>query len=255
MVDTIKTIPAGSIASKPSVTPSSTGLSSSSSSSLKPSGLLSSPVAANSSALAPKKAAVKKASSAKKKAVRKTASSAKKIVKTATKSATKTVKAMSGLSSPYAGSKAFESMFKSSESFLNFKPGTQTMEKLMNQSKSQMEKMTQDATNMGRESVEACIKSSSLWMKGCEDLMRTAMSLAQTSAEKQGKYLKEALSSKTLNELAEVQNKIAQSQLDDLMSGATKISEKYVKVLSECVEPINAQASKAVKKVTEAMAA
>ncbi|MCD8520110.1 MAG: phasin family protein [Alphaproteobacteria bacterium] len=125
----------------------------------------------------------------------------------------------------------------------------------MTQSKNQMEKMAQDAASFGREGVEAYIKSSTLWMKGCEDIMRTAMSLAQSSAEKQGKFVKEALSSKTLNEWAEVQNKIAQNNFDDFMAGATKLSELSVKVLSECTEPVNSQASKAVKKVTEAMAA
>lgn len=125
----------------------------------------------------------------------------------------------------------------------------------MSQSKNQMEKMTQDVTSFSRDGIEACIKSSTLWMKGCEDIMRTAMSLAQSSAEKQSKYVKEALSSKTLNEFAEVQNKIAQSNFDDFMAGATKISEQCVKVLSECSEPVNAQASKVVKKATQAMAA
>lgn len=194
------------------------------------------PAAANSSSLAPKKLAAKK-----KKSVKKTA--AKKIAPKVVKLATAT------------GTKAFDSMFKSNEAFMTFKPNTQTMEKLMTQSKHQMEKMTQDATSFSRESVEACIKSSNLWIKGCEDLMRTAMSLAQSAAEKQGKYVKEALSSKTLNEWAEVQSKIAQSNFDDFMSGATKMSEQYVKVLSTCTEPVNAQASKAVKKVTETLAA
>lgn len=125
----------------------------------------------------------------------------------------------------------------------------------MTQGKSQIEKITQDATSFSREGIEACIKSGNIWLKGYEDLVRTAMSLAQSSAEKQGKLVKEALSSKTLNEWAEAQNKLAQSSLDDFMAGATKLSELGVKVLSECVEPVNAQTSKAVKKVTETLAA
>lgn len=153
------------------------------------------------------------------------------------------------------GGKAFDGVLKSSEMFFNFKPTTQTMEKLMTQSKSQMDKMAHDAANFSRDGIEACIKSSSLWMKGCEDIMRTAMSLAQSSAEKQGKFVKEALASKTLNEWAEIQNKIAQTNFDDFMAGATKISELSVKILSECAEPVNNQASKAVRKVTETLAA
>lgn len=223
MVDNFQQIPAGSIAAKPLTTAPSVAV--------KPA----SPVAANSS----KKPLVKK-----KKAAKKTA--AKKSVLKAVKTASASIG---------SGAKVFDSVFKSNETFSAFKPTTQTMEKLMTQSKHQMEKLTQDATSFSRESVEACIKSSNLWIKGCEELMRTAMSLAQTSAEKQSKYAKEAMSSKTLNEWAEVQSKIAQSNFDDFMSGATKISEQYVKVLSTCTEPVNAQASKAVKKVTETLAA
>jgi len=77
----------------------------------------------------------------------------------------------------------------------------------------------------------------------------------QSSAEKQTKLMKEALSSKTLNEFTEVQNKIAQHNFDDFMSGATKISEQCVRVLTACSEPVNSQMSKVVKKATSSIAA
>lgn len=253
MVDKIQQISSGSAPAKPSLTsasPVSSGLSSSS--------VSAKPVAANSSALLTKKSVAKKVSakrkvaSAKVKSVRKT--SARK-VSAAEKATAKTVKATQKLfSSPASslglGAGSFDSVFKSGEAFFNFKPTGQSMEKIMSQSKIQIEKLAQDATSMSKETVEACIKSSNLWLKGCEELMRTAMSLAQSSAEKQTKLVKEAFSSKTLNEFTEAQNKIAQHNFDDFMSGATKISEQYVKVLTACSEPVNAQLSKAVKKAT-----
>lgn len=125
----------------------------------------------------------------------------------------------------------------------------------MTQSKNQMDKLAHEAANASRENIEACIKSGSILMKGCEDIMRTAISIAQSSAEKQSRFIKEALGSKTLNEWAEVQNRIAQSNFDDFMSGATKISELSVKVLTQAVEPVNDQASKVIQKASSAMAA
>jgi phasin family protein len=63
------------------------------------------------------------------------------------------------------------------------------------------------------------------------------------------------MSSKTLNEWAETQNKIAQANLDDMMSAATKLSEMSVKLLSESAEPISEQMGKSIRKASEAMAA
>lgn len=260
MADKIQQTSASSLSAKPAVSASSRVVP------------LSKPVAANAAEPAVKKPAAKKKAAVKKSPARKTAAKKKTTVRavkakvTATRKASprKTVKATKTASAKPAASasifstdtsKIFESLLKPSENFFNFKPNNQTVEKLMTQNKNQMEKIAQDAATFSRDGIEACIKSGNLWMRGVEDIMRTAMSLAQSSAEKQGKLVKEAMASKTLNEWAEAQNKIVQSNFDDFMAGATKLSELSVKVLSECTEPVNAQASKAVKKVTETMAA
>ena len=180
-----------------------------------------------------KKVATKK-TTAKKPAVKK--SSVKK--KTAQKSAARAVKsATPKMKTPLSGAT------------------NPTMEKIMTQSKNQYDKLTKDATNMGRENVEAAIKSSTIFAKGCEDLMRMTMSIAQDAAERQSKFVKEALSSKTLNEWTEVQNKIAQANFDDFMSSATKITEMGVKIFNDSIEPINSQLSKSIKKASDSMAA
>lgn len=134
-------------------------------------------------------------------------------------------------------------------------PNNEAMEKIMSQSKSNMDKMAQDASAFGREGFEAWIQSSTIFAKGFEEIARTAIALSQSAAEKQAQFLNQALSSKTLNEFAEAQNKIAQSNLDDIMSAATKLSEMSVKLLSESAEPINEQFGKSIRKASDAMAA
>lgn len=126
-----------------------------------------------------------------------------------------------------------------------------TMEKIMAQGKVNFEKLTQDASDMGRENVEAMIKSTTIFAKGFEDLMRTAMSFAQNSAEKQSKYVKEVMGSKTLHEFTEVQNKIAQANFDDFMSNTTKLTELGVKTLNESIEPLNSQITKGMQKASK----
>lgn len=128
------------------------------------------------------------------------------------------------------------------------------METMMKQGPIQFDQLAREAGDAGREGVDAFMKSGAIFAKGCEDIIRTATSLAQESAEKQAQYFKDAMSSKTLNEWAEVQNKIAQAGFDDFMEGATKLSEISAKILSEVSEPLNAQMGKAMKKASSAAA-
>ena len=125
----------------------------------------------------------------------------------------------------------------------------------MTQGQEKFEKITQDAAEMGRENVEAVIKAGTIFFKGYEDLMRTAVEMTQKSAEKQSKYMQQALSMKNLNELTSLQNKMVQDNFDDFMQGTTKLSEMTAKLLSEASEPVNAQVNKSVEKASKAMAA
>lgn len=129
------------------------------------------------------------------------------------------------------------------------------MENLMSQGKSQFDKITNEANALGREGFDAFNKSITLFAKGFEDLLRTSMSIAQSSAEKQSQLVKDALSVKSLNEWADIQNRIAQENFDDAMAAATKLSELSVKLISESTAPINNQFAKGMKKATEALAA
>ncbi|MBU0800739.1 MAG: phasin family protein [Alphaproteobacteria bacterium] len=132
---------------------------------------------------------------------------------------------------------------------------TQAMETIMTKSKEQMEKLSNEAAAVSKDHVEALMKSGSIFMKGYEDIMKTYMGLAQKTAEKNGEAFKTLLSCKTVNEFAEVQNRLAQQGFDDMMTGATKLSELTVKLASEGFAPINDQMSKSIKKASDAMAA
>lgn len=129
---------------------------------------------------------------------------------------------------------------------------TQLLEETMAQNTNQFDKMAKEATAAGRENFEAFTKSYSIFTKGCESLIRTSVEISQTAAEKQASYAKEALSCKTINEFAEIQNKIAQANFDDFMSGFTKLSEISTKLVQESAEPLNEQINKTVQKMSTA---
>ncbi|QQG36516.1 MAG: phasin family protein [Micavibrio aeruginosavorus] len=132
-----------------------------------------------------------------------------------------------------------------------FKP----METLMTQNKTQYDKLANDAAAAGKENVEAFLRSTNIWVKGTEDLIKTCMTLAQENASKNSEAIKTIMGCKTLNELTEVQNKLAQETFDGFMAGATKLSELTVKLTTDALEPINDQVSKSIKKATESVAA
>jgi phasin family protein len=136
-----------------------------------------------------------------------------------------------------------------------YKPQPHTMETMMTQGKTKFDKISHEAADLGRDHVEAMIKTGSLFAKGFEEILRTSMSLAQDSAEKQAQFIKQAMSVKTLNEWTDVHNRIAQANFDDFMAGATKISELSVKLLTQSTEPLNNQINKTVQKATQSMAA
>ena len=123
------------------------------------------------------------------------------------------------------------------------------------QAQAQFDQFTKEAADINREGIDAFVKSGTIFAKGFESLVRETIGLAQSTAEKQMQLAKDAMTSKTINEFSDAQNKIAQTSFDDFMSGATKLTELSTKVLTEAIEPINDQVAKSVQKATEAVAA
>lgn len=140
--------------------------------------------------------------------------------------------------------------FQQFPSFQSFK-----MENPMLKGNKQVEQLAQDAAAMGQDQIDAIMKSSAIFAKGMEDIMKTCMEIAAEAGEKSQSVAKSVMSCKTLNEFTEVQTKLAQASFDDFMTNATRISEKGVKLCTEAFEPINDQVGKAIKKAADAAAA
>ena len=119
----------------------------------------------------------------------------------------------------------------------------------------QFDKISQDAAAVGQAQMDALVKSTTIFTKGMEDIMKTCMEICQEAGEKSQTAAKTMMSCKTINEFADIQTKMAQASFDEFMTNATKISEKSVKLCTEAMEPINDQMGKAMRKATESMAA
>ncbi len=198
-----------------------------------------------------RKAAKSITAKATKKSVKKAAASQKAATRTMNETAKKAAKATSFTAFSMPKMPNMEEIFKQSMSFAT----NPTMETMMNQSTAQFDKMTQEAAVMGRENMDAFMKFGALFAKGFEELSRAAIAMTQSAAEKQAELAKTALSSKTINEFAETQSKMAQASFDDFVQNTTKISEMSVKLMTEAAEPLNAQMNKAMNKANKKMAA
>lgn len=152
---------------------------------------------------------------------------------------------------PTAAQEAFRTMEQTMRtSSTEFKPYISAMESIMSNYKDQYEKMSSDAAGYVRQGLESYVQMGTSMMKGLEVYTKTYMELAQDSAERNANALKGLMACRTLNEATEAQNKLIQSNLDESMSAATKLSELAIKICTEACEPINEQMTKTMKKMS-----
>jgi len=118
-----------------------------------------------------------------------------------------------------------------------------------------LDEITKQTTEFSQQCSDACTKSGEIYAKGFETIFGEMMNIAQSSAKKQAGFVKEALSSKTINEFAEIHNKVMQDSFDEFMTNTTKLSEISIKVVMETSEPMNEQINKIIQKSSQAMAA
>jgi phasin family protein len=109
-------------------------------------------------------------------------------------------------------------------------------------------KQMEEIMSAGKQSTDAWMKFNEVFSKGMEDMVKTYISKAKTSGEKNATVWKDLMACKTINEVTETQARIAKEVLDDAMSTSAQISEMSVKVAMECLEPINKQVSSTLKR-------
>lgn len=114
---------------------------------------------------------------------------------------------------------------------------------------------TRDSGAAVKDSMDALMRSGKIFAERYQDMMSTCMSMCQDCTEKQASAVKSMMTCKTLNEATEAQNKLAQQSFDDMMSAMTRLTEMSIRMANECMEPINDQISRSVKKASESLAA
>jgi phasin family protein len=106
----------------------------------------------------------------------------------------------------------------------------------------------EDMVSAGKESSDAFMKCGTIFAEGMQELMQTCFSHAKTSGEKNADIWKSLSACKSINEFAEVQNRIAQGAFEEMMAVTAEMSEMSIKTMMEAFEPLNKQMAQSMKK-------
>lgn len=119
----------------------------------------------------------------------------------------------------------------------------------------QMLKGYEDYAAFNKATVDALVKSSTIAVKGAEDINKELVAFAQASFDNSVAIGRALLSAKSFNEVVELQNSYAKQSFDSLVAEATKLQELSVKVTNEAFAPLNARVNAAVEKLAKPLAA
>lgn len=119
----------------------------------------------------------------------------------------------------------------------------------------QFDKMAQDAANSSKENMDAVMQSGNIFMNGCEEIMKTCLSMTQEAADKNSKAVKSLMGCKTVNDLTEAQTKLIRQNFEDFIASTTKLSELSMKVATDSFAPLNTRLDHTVKKTRDNLAA
>ncbi|MCR9218975.1 MAG: phasin family protein [Alphaproteobacteria bacterium] len=140
--------------------------------------------------------------------------------------------------------------------------GKQTVEQAVAATKEQVEKASTAAlkgydefATINKTSMDAFVKSSNIMAKGFEDLGKAYFAFAQSAAEQNVAAAKKLMTAKTINDVVDIQSDIARTSFDAWVAESTKMSEMGMKVANEAFEPIQAQFTTVVEKMTKQVAA
>lgn len=123
----------------------------------------------------------------------------------------------------------------------------------------QLEKMTETATkqaeemaNFNKTGFDAWMRTANIMMDSTQNILKTCTDMANQARETQTNAAKQLMSCKTLNDVTETSTKIAQDMTEQVMSNATTLSERTIKVCMETMEPLNDTVNKGFKTAKKA---
>lgn len=138
---------------------------------------------------------------------------------------------------------------KSGPSVLPFSAGGfKGSEDFQNKAQEQYKRATSDASDMGRQGWEAVQQSFSVLTQGMEQWVQTCTTMVQDSGARNTEAMKELMACKSLSEVTEMQNRLAQDGFSEMMQNVAKLSEIGVRLATDAFEPMTSQMNNSMHK-------
>lgn len=135
-------------------------------------------------------------------------------------------------------------------------------EQTANVAKEQVEKASaqflkgyEDLQTFSKDNVDALIQSSSIAVRGAEDLSKELTAYAQASFDKTITTGKAVLTAGSLKELVDLQTEYLKSSYESLVSELTRVQDLATRVANDAAAPLSARANAAIEKLTKPVAA
>ncbi len=201
------------------------------------------------------KKTAKKATAQAKATVNKTAQANAKATKKATQ-ANNPVEAMQEYLNTFAKNSPFnmESMMPNAN-FQNFNTDFSKSMPQMDNVQEQMQDAAKDASDFMNKAQNAAEKSRNRLTTGMEACGKTFASMAQTNMQRSSEAMRTLMACKSLNEFADVQNKLFKQNFEAMSSESAKLLEQVTKTVASASEPMNDLAADAMKSAKKNMAA
>ncbi len=187
------------------------------------------------------------------KAVRQTADYAKTAIDTATRAAT--------ASKPADAMKNWTSLFQQPQSFLSQSPFK--MESIMNnasfpqfdQFQAQAQSAANQYTTLMTKTQAAAEKSRTRLTSGVQECSSTLTKMLENSMQRNNEAMRSLMTCKSLNEFADLQNRLLKQNLEATTSECAKLIEQVTKCVSSASEPLSDLASTAMAQTKKSFAA
>lgn len=106
-----------------------------------------------------------------------------------------------------------------------------------------------DINAMGRENIDAVVKSGAVMVKGMETLGQEIMAFAKASIEGNIAAANAVFGARSVNEAVDLQTQFARKSFDQAVAESAKLTEMSIKVTNEAAAPIQARVNLAVDQV------
>jgi phasin family protein len=112
-------------------------------------------------------------------------------------------------------------------------------------------KAVDDVAAFSKSTMDAFLKSGSIFFHGMEELTRTMVGLTQSQVESGMSAAKSLIAAKTLTEFTELQNAYAKTSFDNAVAEATRLSELAMRVTNDAIVPLSARLTATIEQISK----